>query len=361
MQMLTLQFPSMFLRLSAIVILLLTTDLRAQEPEQKNTPLLYKITATWCGPCGSWGWDLANEIQEARGDDILYMGIFNSSQATMNNTAFYNSTAVTLGFNFRYTSWPSFGVNGLNLTDRNQANGVLDIEGIKQDCYDSLDAFIQREVVANAASEILLENGQLTVRTKVKFFEKAVGKYYLASYIVEQNALNYQNQQQGIVAHKGVLRGTLDSLDWGRVIVEDSIAQDDTLTFDYSYGLQQQDWVADNLVIYNIIWKREGSKYRYVNGSQTRVNSATHISNMPDVQELAIYPNPVQQTIWVKGFPDHRARAYIIYDITGKVSLRGTVSAQRPDIHIAALPQGMYLIQFKDADGTTLVRELMKL
>lgn len=360
--MLTLQSTIMFLRLSAIAfILLLTTGLQAQEPEQKNTPLLYKITATWCGPCGSWGWDLANEIQEARGDDILYMGIFNSSQATMNNTAFYNSTAVTLGFNFRYTSWPSFGVNGLNLTDKNQANGVLDIEGIKQDCYDSLDAFIQQEVVANAASEISAVNDTLKVRTQVRFFEKAAGTYYLASYIVEQNALNYQNQQQGIVAHKGVLRGTLDSLDWGRVIVEDSIAQDSTLTFDYIYGIQEQDWVTDNLVIYNIIWKREGSKYRYVNGSQTRVNPATDISNTPDVQELAIYPNPVQQTLRVKGFADHRALAYVIYDITGKVSLRGTVSSQTPGIHVAALPQGMYLIQFKGIDGTTLVREWVKL
>lgn len=350
----------MFLRLSSLILLLLSVhQLYAQEPEKKNTALFYKITATWCGPCGSWGWDLANEVQETKEQDILYMAIFNSNQSSMNNTAFYNSTAVTLGFNFRHNGWPSFGVNGINLTDKHQVNS-LDIDGIKQECYDSIDAFVNKEVVVNAASQIMLEKDMLKVSTNVKFFENAIGEYYLASYIIEQGAMNYQNQQQGLVAHKGVLRGTLDSLDWGRLIVADSIVEDSMLTYDYAFTLQEQDWETDKLLIYNIIWKKEGSRYKYVNGSQTRVNAATHVKKADPIHELVVYPNPVQHTLHIKGLTT-ALLPYSIYDITGKLVQQGRISNTQASVDISSLAQGFHIIQFRYADGTTLNRELIKL
>lgn len=336
--------------------------LTAQEPERKNRALFYKITATWCGPCGDWGWELANEVQQNRGDDQLYMAIFNSGQTTMNNRAFYNSTAVTLGFNFRNSSWPSFGVNGMNLTDKNQVDG-LDINGIKQECYDSIDVFAQREVVVNAASQVALVAETLLVKTTVRFFEKAVGAYYLASYIIEDGALNYQNQQSGKVAHKGVLRGTLDSLDWGRLIVADSAEQDALFRYDYAFPLEGKDWEARKLVIYNIIWKKEGSRYRYINGSKTRLEPATGMGSVDAVADWVLYPNPCHDQLYVLDAPfiADPSVSFSIMNISGKVIRRGNWSQGQSGLDVAGLTEGVYLLSFKREDGNATFRKFIKL
>ncbi len=334
--------------------------LAAREPERKNTALFYKITATWCAPCGAWGWEVANEVQENRANDQLYMAIFNSSQADMNNRAFYNSTAVTLGFNFRHSSWPSFGVNGINLTDKYQVNG-LDISGLKQECYDSIDAFVQREVVVNAASQLALEQEELRVKTNVRFFEKAVGTYYLASYIIEDGAVNYQNQQSGRVAHKGVLRGTLDSLDWGRLMVADSVEQDALFSYDYSFSLEGKDWDSQKLVIYNIIWKKEGSRYRYINGSKTRLVPATNISRTGAVSGFRMYPNPCRDRLFVRDLPPGApSLQYTITDLSGRVVQRGAWLRDMDVLDISRLSRGLYVLSFSGMSGGRLVQNFVK-
>src|SRR5690606_13894736 len=115
--------------------------------------------------------------------------------------------------NFRYSSWPSFGVNGYNLTDINNNQAAA----IRQAIEDSVAAFNSKPVIANAASLISIDDatGQMEVRTKATFFKATEGDYYLATYLVEEGAVNQQYGQSGLVEHKGVLRVALDSLDWG--------------------------------------------------------------------------------------------------------------------------------------------------
>ncbi len=331
---------------------------QAQEPERKNRALFYKITATWCAPCGAWGWDMANEVQQSRPDEQLYMAIFNSSQTDMNNRAFYNSTAVTLGFNFRHSSWPSFGVNGVNLTDKHQVNG-MDISGLKQECYDSIDAFVQRDVVVNAASQMEMADQALNVATQVRFFEKSLGEYYLASYIIEDGAINYQNQQSGQVAHKGVLRGTLDSLDWGQKMVADSAEQDARFSYNYTVSLADKDWDAQKLVIYNIIWKKEGSRYYYVNGSKTRLVPATDISGTQARGQLRIYPNPASDRLFVQGLPSGAASiSYTLSDLSGRVLQQGLWHTNGLDI--GGLAKGMYVLTFGGPQAALFSQRFVK-
>src|ERR1700752_2435008 len=62
---------------------------------EENTALVNKFTATWCGPCGSWGWDLFENVIEENANDAIYMGTYSSSSPSYDNTDFYNTIADT--------------------------------------------------------------------------------------------------------------------------------------------------------------------------------------------------------------------------------------------------------------------------
>ncbi len=331
----------------------------AQEPERRNTALFYKITATWCLHCGSWGWDLANEIKENKEEDLLYMALYNSGQTEMNNRAFYNGTAVTLGFNFRHSGWPSFGVNGVNLIDKHQGNG-LDADAMKQECYDSIDAFVQREALVNAASRIEQADNKLQVKTRARFFEDAVGEYYLASYIIEDGALNYQNRQNGMVEHKGVLRGTLDSLDWGQKMVSDSVAAGATFSYDYAFSLEGKDWDVQKLVVYNIVWKKEGSRYHYINGSKTAVGQPTSVNKERKAAAGQLYPVPCGNTLYIAPTAKTVAPAdYRITDIAGRVLQQGIWNSSA-GLDVSSLTEGVYFISLRQEDGFVVSKQFVK-
>src|SRR5690606_37218465 len=112
--------------------------------------------------------------------------------------------------------------------------------------------------------------GQMEVRTKATFFKATEGDYYLATYLVEEGAVNQQYGQSGLVEHKGVLRVALDSLDWGALIASGSIDSGYTVSRTYSYTVTDVSWDLSKLVVCKIIWKKVGTKYEYVNGSKHR-------------------------------------------------------------------------------------------
>jgi len=46
----------------SIAFLLLTLSGYSQEAPQTQSALVTKISATWCPPCGGWGWDLFHDL-----------------------------------------------------------------------------------------------------------------------------------------------------------------------------------------------------------------------------------------------------------------------------------------------------------
>lgn len=317
----------------------------AQIPERKNRALVYKITATWCYPCGTWGWDLANALNADLGDDIIYLALFNSSNGNYNNSAFYNAVAVTLAFNFRHSSWPSFGVNGYNLSDINGNQAAA----IQQACFDSALAFNSSPVIANAASEVSIDpEGIIQVATKATFFEMTEGDYYLASYLVEEGAVNQQYGQSGLVEHKGVLRIALDSLDWGSLIATDAIDSGHVVSKSYTYTATDESWDLSKLVVCNIIWKKVGTKYVYVNGSKHRPGSSEIKYINPPIPEVAIYPNPAIDALRIDVKGPTLPASLTVMDVTGRELTRKSWKESQgygETLDVSDYPEGLYFIQ----------------
>ena len=84
------------------------TNASAQVPKKVSTSLVHKITATWCGPCGGWGWTLADDIIAATKDKSLFVSLYNDDGISYGNEKFYTKTAEDLGAQFTYGGWPSF-------------------------------------------------------------------------------------------------------------------------------------------------------------------------------------------------------------------------------------------------------------
>lgn len=326
-----------------IWISLVSFQVIAQKPERKNRALVYKTTATWCYPCGTWGWDLANSLNADLGDDIIYLALFNSSNGNYNNSAFYNAVAVTLAFNFRFSSWPSFGVNGHNFSDVNGNQS----SAIRQACIDSAMAFNNSPVIANAASDVVISpEGQISVTTKTVFFEATEGDYYLATYLVEEGAVNRQYGQSGLVEHKGVLRVAMDSLDWGSLITSDSVDAGNEISKSYSYTVDDDSWDLSKLVVCNIIWKKVGTKYEYVNGSKHRPGT-TAIKRLSPDRYVNIYPNPGRDVVQIN-FKGLSAPALLeVLDITGQPVLQQEVAKILAPltVDVSRWPPGMYLVR----------------
>lgn len=324
-------------------ILSISFQVSSQTPEKKNRALIYKTTATWCYPCGTWGWDLANALNADLGDDIVYLALFNSSNGNYNNSAFYNAVAVTLAFNFRHSSWPSFGVNGHNFSDvnRNQSSGI------RKDCVDSAMAFKNSRVIVNAASDVSINpGGEISVTTKAVFFEATQGEYYLATYLVEEGAVNRQYGQNGLVEHKGVLRVAMDSLDWGSLISSDSVDAGFEIAKNYSYTVSNESWDLSKIAVYNIIWKRVGTKYEYVNGSIHNAGSTKVESSRSPSIHLEIYPNPITDMARIQLSGLESPAVVNITDLMGrKMESRQFSNSQEIwKLDVSGFPKGVYVV-----------------
>ncbi|MDY0344876.1 MAG: Ig-like domain-containing protein [Lentimicrobium sp.] len=62
---------------------------------------------------------------------------------------------------------------------------------------------------------------------------------------------------------------------------------------------------------------------------------------------LKIYPNPASTVITLEGLPNHTGAEYVIYNLQGmSVAVGRLLPSSRPEINVASLKSGMYLIRF---------------
>ena len=113
--------------------------------QEVNMSLINKLTATWCGPCGSWGWTLFQEIIDETHNDAVIMGTYGSSTSNYYNpaaAAFKQAQAPSAG-------WPAFCANGENRTAYS-SNGGIYTATTKTNVVAEVAGFKAKEVIAGA-------------------------------------------------------------------------------------------------------------------------------------------------------------------------------------------------------------------
>lgn len=227
-----------------------------------SVPIINKLTATWCGPCGSWGWELMGDLIDQVGEKAIIMGTYGSSSSKM-----YNSTAQVFKTQFAPTAgWPAFCVNGKNETQYSSNGGIYTGQTLTQ-CVNVVENFVGETPDVQTGYRYTVKDGKINVETKTKFFNAGKGNYYLGVYVIEDGVIEYQNGQGNNAKHHDVLRDAGQELPWGTKIAEGDVEAGTTFDNNFTINVDSK-WNMDNIHVAVIMWNKNiYNKYIFVNAN----------------------------------------------------------------------------------------------
>ncbi len=220
--------------------------------QQKAGAFAVNYTATWCGPCGSWGAPLIHEIAGA-GDNVVAITA-HASNDPMHVPALYSSFASS-----RPTGGgiPSFWVGDV------KDGGVAGAE-----------ALLAQTPPVGMEFKATRNGNTMDVDVDVIFFEEVSGDYYLSVYILEDGIDGSSSSgayaQSGVAnpatyEHDYVLRTAATPNDaYGEKIASGSIASGTSFEKTYEIPLEAE-W--DEVYVALCVWKYDSGTnfYKFVN------------------------------------------------------------------------------------------------
>lgn len=342
------------------ILVNLCVESYAQTPERKATALIHKITATWCTPCGTWGWTLADALREQSTGKALYLGLFASGSAANRNAEFYNETAATLAGNFTFSGYPSFGINGLPYSEPSETGGI-DADQVKLAILSAMDSLTTGDPLASAAGYYSMDADTITVHAKIRFWEATEGEFYLAAYIVEDNAMNLQSGRSltgGEVAHHDVLRASMTAESaWGILVDTGQLHESAEYSRDFSYTLTDPKLERANLKVYLILWKKEGERYRFINASLAEDDPLAIPASQSDSPAIELFPNPAQHTLQLtlrskeSSHTTLRVMNAAGTTVIGAVTWPVAAGENQRTLDVSGLSAGPYILYVKPANG----------
>lgn len=232
------------------------------EVAETNTGVYAKLTATWCGSCGEWGWDLNEEIIEELGNGTIAASFYGSASSKMSN-----ETAIRFKNDFGGKGTPSFSYNGENLTEYAESGGIYTGQSktnIVTAAYDFNNAPVEMGVGGN----VTIEGTTITLNWAVKAFAEQTGTFKVGAYILEDGVMEIQSGKTGEVAHKHVLRDNMTNDFYGVDFEGGLTAGTQTDLEPVTYEMNDS-WNANNIEIIGIIWKSDNSGgYEFVNAAR---------------------------------------------------------------------------------------------
>lgn len=252
----------------------------AQEPEMKSRSLAIKFTETWCGPCGASSF-VTDDILEDIGDKGYFMAVMGSSSPFSMNSNCYD----VFESNYPLSGLPSFFANDMDLGWM-----TTTIAGQTKDIY---DAFYETAPIVSPAGTFTFTETKITVDAKAKFWTDATGEYYLAAFIVEDSVIAKQNGKSDSV-HRYIMRGTMmaDYSPWGQLLSGENIAANTEFTKSFERVLHPS-WNLSKLSVLLVVYKKEGSKYKFINTMKTVNGNTMSLNNNNSLlSNVSVYPNP---------------------------------------------------------------------
>ena len=339
------------------------------EVPQENTGLITKITATWCGPCGGWGWEAMEGLMASHGDNNIVTSLYAPSSSEL-----YNTGAEELAAEIGFGGTPNFSGNGLD-----QGTAAASVTTI-------VDTFnTEAPVIANAAFEIQnVDNDTLIISIKTKFFENVDGTFILKPFLVENHVEEEQTGQTGDVPHHNVHRGAFTPLtDSTNIILSGSASQGDIITKRYMM-VYDPSWELSEMFIATTLWMEnplDPADLLYVNGSkepqagELAFSMGTLDGDLPvvidpglwpvGVEEIAemnfsVFPNPVSEMLNVKLTLDADFTVTLT-DILGKqIFTESYSSTSSTTINVADFPEGIYMLQLNAGNEVFYDRVIVK-
>ena len=319
----------------------------AQTVPRTQRSLVMKVTATWCSPCGGYGWDLFEGLNEDLDERAITLA------AHIQGSDLENEASLAIAGNANATGRPQFFVN----TERQSASSST--------VAASQSAIVTK--VNEAASEpaevgvLLQRTSDTDLTTTVEFFAAQAGTYNVAVYAIENDIVNAQASRGPDAVHKRILRGALNG-DFGEAVVTGSAGEGMRVTQTAMVSAIDGAWEADNLVVVAVVWEAlPDGKFRFVNGFELddwqSVTSATPADLSADGFELRSISEAGQLSTWVTfGLSAKHARLELV-DAQGRVlAVRELGQQPTGQTRITwtgqVLPKGYYAIRLSTDAGT---------
>ena len=336
------------------------TGLQAQDVPEQQTPLVTKITATWCSNCGSWGWNFFKDILNDNRTKAILIGAHDSGDLQ-------SSVSVNFSNNFSAIGQPKFYLNNTDL--RVTRNGTA---GKRTEVKDMIDAMSAQSPVANVGFYAEMKDGNINVRTNTKFFQDGgANDYYLGLYVVENHVRNSQSGQSGTVEHPFVIRSSFTSGSFGEILdASGTIASGTEISRDFSTAINTG-WNTDNVSVMAVIWKENGGKFEFVNAAQTNDFSGIPTSDVEvisEVEKFEVFPTVVTEKAAVKiNLTEAVDNLQVhIFDLSGKVVsdvFRGTLPSGEHLFEVdrnAFLESGIYFISLNNGNKVMTEKLILK-
>lgn len=230
--------------------------------EKKNTALVQGFFSTKNTECGEWGWTMKEElITYGNSNNAIFMGTYPQGPQ---NEGFMTSEGNQMELKWLVETYPIFAVNGELRTSRSA--GTVNVAGETVLCKRAIDDHKAAAVVANTGAKYTVADGKIKITASAKFFAAASGTYSVAFYVVENNAMWKQaGKSDTDIAHQSVLRASANGT-WGETVFTGNIAADTFKDLNAEIAVDSS-WNTNNISVYAVIWKLEGSTYKMVNAS----------------------------------------------------------------------------------------------
>ncbi|MEO1262017.1 MAG: Omp28-related outer membrane protein [Bacteroidota bacterium] len=292
-----------------LVAALFIVKATAQQVEQKQRTLLIKTAATWCPPCGTWGWDLFEGMIEDNEENALLIAVHHSGllENDINNDLFSNFGAVYQ---------PMFFVDetNINATSSNASTKRSETAAAVTDVFNN------QAPVANVGFTPTFANNKLSVNAKVKFYQETEGEFYLSVYLMEDGVIEFQQSIGNNAVHKKIIRSGFTDDTFGELVTTGSVSADQE--FDMSFELQIGEVAGYDYEVAGIIWKKENDKYLPVNVWSTKnIETTSSVKDVDGIADFSVKPNVTSSQAVINIDLDENIKnlSLDLVDINGKV------------------------------------------
>ena len=242
---------------------------------QTQQSLVTKLTATWCSICGGSAWETQKKLQSQLGASALVMAAHTSSSSRL-----YSATAAALLNNFDFAaSQPVFFYN----TARIGSGGT----STENTIISSVQNAAKGTPLVQAGISAMLSPGsrELDIQARAQFFKATEGSFTLSLLILEDSVVMEQAARSASEIHRNVLRASAFQDVYGQPLASGTVALGTSANFRATFSVPAS-FNANRLRVAAVIWKKNGSKYEFVNLNIVPISLQSVTSTPADIQLL---------------------------------------------------------------------------
>lgn len=233
---------------------------------QQQNALVVEPTATWCGPCGTYGKPVTDDVLASNPKAI---GIYAHLKAPASDIGSQTGQDLAVMYGAANATGTSYSIPKIAVGN-NVTGAYTDLNYTKGIINGHINTITAQTSKANTKIEASISGTTLNVKAHTKFFEagEAGSTYKISLILVEDKISNRQNHNgtgYTVVEHHNVARATITAATSGDNLLATGVpANGELITKEYSSTLNSN-WNKDNLTVIAIIWKQVGTNLTFIN------------------------------------------------------------------------------------------------